>query len=547
MATKYTQTAQTGSRGVAFVQSVSSEAGGIFRKFDEADDLGIDGAIEFIDENKEPTGDIALVQVKSGASYVRSDNDTYFVQGDQDHFETWSRYALPVIGVVHNPEKGDARWVDISEHLRQHPESIGIGPYNINATRPFSADHFQDIYAQIAQNRIQATLVETTPNAFIRGWASGDAKATRVLLSPIAKEYPSFYEWLARKWRSGSVSKKVFEFNGTIAAYSMWQKKDDRCVKLQTFIVAPPFRRTAVGQHLLFHEIRTWSDDSGIDRVHVTISSGNTDLTNLVRFFRRFGFLVEGVASRRYNRDTSGTELVLVKHLLRDKVSTPNEWQALAEKIGREIWGINTGQMCQTRFGIAERSSLVPVSFPKISLDCDLSDRTSQSRISLRDSNGIEIREMGDEALMREFYPLRLHLLRKRYVLIPIYPKWCEAMLSNTIRIFRSKPRLNLRLDNVYYCYPKVTNLSSGDFVIFYETGRGQGRRAAIGSAVVKNVDIDSPDALYDKYSDLGVYSLDEIRRHVRQAKSMAIHFDLFEPFKKRLSTVSLETGGFVT
>lgn len=70
MATKYTEEAQTGDEGIAFVRRVAAEAGFIFRSFDTAD-VGIDGAIELLDDARSPTGDIILVQVKSGASFVR--------------------------------------------------------------------------------------------------------------------------------------------------------------------------------------------------------------------------------------------------------------------------------------------------------------------------------------------------------------------------------------------------------------------------------------------------------------------------------------------
>jgi len=52
-----------------------------------------------------------------------------------------------------------------------------------------------------------------------------------------------------------------------IAAFSMWQAKDARNVKLQTFMVGPGHRRTAIGQHLLYHELRTWARDPKLARV----------------------------------------------------------------------------------------------------------------------------------------------------------------------------------------------------------------------------------------------------------------------------------------
>jgi len=66
-------------------------------------------------------------------------------------------------------------------------------------------------------------------------------------------------------------SKKVVAVGNVIAAFSMWQSKDERNVKLQTFIVGSSYRGTAIGQHLLYHELRTWALTPTVERVHVTV------------------------------------------------------------------------------------------------------------------------------------------------------------------------------------------------------------------------------------------------------------------------------------
>src|SRR5262249_6003426 len=92
---------------------------------------------------------------------------------------------------------------------------------------------------------------------------------------------------------------------------------------------------------------------------------------------------------------------------------------------------------------------------------------------------------------------------------------------------------LNLRIDNVYYCYPKLRRLARGDLVAFYEPKKGAGRGAAIGSAVVLEVAIASPKELYSRFADLGVYRDADVKRHANKAgDAMAIRFGLFEPFE---------------
>jgi len=111
-------------------------------------DIGIDAHLDILFENGEPTGAFALIQSKGGLSRItkskRSKSEQYKIQADKKHFETWSRYKNPVIGIVYNPNRHDARWVSISEHLQSHPNCIETGPYVIYAPQdqPFSLEGF---------------------------------------------------------------------------------------------------------------------------------------------------------------------------------------------------------------------------------------------------------------------------------------------------------------------------------------------------------------------------------------------------------------------
>ena len=103
MATKYPKSAQTGESGVAFVRKAVTDAGGIFRG-SETPDIGIDAVIEFLTPGREPSGDVVLVQIKVGQSYIKSGrfyiikSGRFYIGADRDHFETWARYAIPGAG-----------------------------------------------------------------------------------------------------------------------------------------------------------------------------------------------------------------------------------------------------------------------------------------------------------------------------------------------------------------------------------------------------------------------------------------------------------------
>ena len=185
MATKHPKSAQTGEKGVALVRKVAADVRCIFRPFESAD-IGIDAALELLTKGQEPSGNLVLVQIKAGGSYIR--NGRFYIDADKNHFETWSRYSLPVVGIVCNIATEEARWVDISQHLRQHPEVIRRGPYSIEApaSNPFSATGFSKFLNQFGNAAVSATQVSASPNLLIRKWRSSDAKPTRALLSTIA-------------------------------------------------------------------------------------------------------------------------------------------------------------------------------------------------------------------------------------------------------------------------------------------------------------------------------------------------------------------------
>ncbi|MGA2451706.1 MAG: GNAT family N-acetyltransferase [Polyangiaceae bacterium] len=542
MATKHSKESQTGEVGVGFVSRVATEAGCIYRRFDSAD-LGIDGAIEFVNDRREPTGDFVLVQVKSGRSHVSGSR--YTIRGDREHFETWARYAVPVVGIVHNPTTGEARWVNITEHLRAHPERMQAGPYTIDAPaqQQYSVDAFAALVGRFVRSPTAGTSVEATPNFFIRPWQPADAAQTRVLLSSIGADYPSFDAWLEKQWQIHRVSKKIVDVQGTVAGYSMWTRKDERNVKLQTFMVGPLFRGTSIGPHLLYHELRTWAADENVERVFVTVASSKADL---IGYFQQFGFRVEGISANRYPRASGAAELVMAKHFVRRIVRSADNLTRAIDEIAQKIWGVHPGAASPTRFGVAGELCSVPTSFDTLRVVTDLSEATVSPRVQLVNDSDDVVRCEDDASLMRQFYPLRLHLLHKRYVIAPIYSKWVSAMLSAENSATPAAPsNLKLRVDNVYYCYPRFADMCAGDHVIFYEPAEAGGSKSAVGSAIVRRIVTDTPVRLFAEFSDRGVYTENDIRKHTRNGIAVAIHFELFEPFARRvpLAEIRQELG----
>jgi ribosomal protein S18 acetylase RimI-like enzyme len=539
MATSYSASAQMGETGIAYIRSIVTGAGLIYRPFENTD-FGVDGAIEFINENREPSGDIVLVQAKAGASFIR-DND-YILKSDRNHFETWARYSLPVVGIVYNPGKKDARWVNISEHLVQNPELIASGPFHIKApgNQRFTRIGIKS-FIEIFRN-VPPIIggVETLPNLSIRAWKPQDAKPTRVLLTSISEDYPDFYNWLGKQWKDPKVSKKVVQVGDTIAAYSMWKKKDDRNIKLQTFIVGPRFQGSAVGQHLLYHEIRNWAEDTKIERVYVTISSRKSDL---IAYFYKFGFRVEGIAANRYPRNPDAAEVVLGKHFIRDVVTNPGQLESMKNSLCHKIWGISETPIFSSKiFGVTGNNFFFPFHVREGTAVLDSRETSVNPRVTIIGKRDKILREFNDYDLMREFYPLKIFLRNKNYIAVPIKPNYSRELLG--LRPDDSElTQLKMRVDHTYYCTPRHTDLRAGDFVLFYETKHGGNVGGALGTALVRECMVNTPEVLWKEYNKRGVFKLKDIQGHKNsEGNSMAIHFDYFEPFKKSVSLNRIRT-----
>jgi hypothetical protein len=106
-ARKFDPTERIGVNAVERI--VTKEFKWIWRGQDVAD-FGIDGQIEVVDGNGQPTGQLLAVQVKSGASYFRRGHEAVGFYVSDAHLKYWDQHTLPVILVLHNPEDEQTIW-----------------------------------------------------------------------------------------------------------------------------------------------------------------------------------------------------------------------------------------------------------------------------------------------------------------------------------------------------------------------------------------------------------------------------------------------------
>lgn len=113
---------------IGHVQAIAGEANQIFRPLTQFD-YGIDGEIEFKDNDGRPSGKKVYVQLKSGNSYLRtrkSDTREIFDVKDDRHLEYWIAQPVDVYLVIRQTDEqtGDQkiRWMNVTRRLKERKD-----------------------------------------------------------------------------------------------------------------------------------------------------------------------------------------------------------------------------------------------------------------------------------------------------------------------------------------------------------------------------------------------------------------------------------------
>jgi len=114
---KVPPTLWTERAGVISVAAEVNRLGLIWREQPSVD-VGIDGQIELVGEHGEATGRVVAVQIKSGESYLRGTEDHWVFHPDVKHRFYWERFPVPVLLMLHSPDRKETYWVDARQALR---------------------------------------------------------------------------------------------------------------------------------------------------------------------------------------------------------------------------------------------------------------------------------------------------------------------------------------------------------------------------------------------------------------------------------------------
>ncbi|MBS1230665.1 MAG: hypothetical protein H6R17_3942 [Proteobacteria bacterium] len=146
----YKQSAVTAKEGINFVRGVVESGGSLFLKIEQENDLGIDAILEFI-EDEHPLNKQIAVQIKSGASYYTHEaKECAFPIGS--HRTYWSRYLLPVFGLVYVPTLQTAYWLNIKLYLEANPTATVIR-FPVTEANKFNAATFNNLFVPAVVGR----------------------------------------------------------------------------------------------------------------------------------------------------------------------------------------------------------------------------------------------------------------------------------------------------------------------------------------------------------------------------------------------------------
>jgi hypothetical protein len=108
---------------IGHMMAICGEANQVFRPVSMFD-YGIDGEVEFKDNQGSASGQKIYVQLKSGASYLRfrqRDNQWIYDLKNKRHLDYWVNQPVDVFLVIRDGE-GVIRWMNITEYLKNRKD-----------------------------------------------------------------------------------------------------------------------------------------------------------------------------------------------------------------------------------------------------------------------------------------------------------------------------------------------------------------------------------------------------------------------------------------
>lgn len=109
--------------GISVISRICEENKWFFRE-QPVSDIGIDAIIErYNDETKESK--LVALQIKTGLSYFKEQNSFHvFYRISERHYNYWTKYSIPVVVVLYNPETEEIVFSEIDDSRIQKENSV---------------------------------------------------------------------------------------------------------------------------------------------------------------------------------------------------------------------------------------------------------------------------------------------------------------------------------------------------------------------------------------------------------------------------------------
>lgn len=138
----------------------------------------------------------------------------------------------------------------------------------------------------------------------------------RVMDEDLSWLYPGFPQWLTKTINSSDTIFNVAYRDREAVGVAIWKHKGNGVAKLSTLFVTQNYRRSGIGRNLILTCLEQWKAER-IRRAFVT-----TAKIELIPFFERYGFWVEGIGREIYEREAHEPEWFLTKLLFHNSDET---------------------------------------------------------------------------------------------------------------------------------------------------------------------------------------------------------------------------------
>ncbi|WP_028954291.1 GNAT family N-acetyltransferase [Synechocystis sp. PCC 7509] len=300
--------------------------------------------------------------------------------------------------------------------------------------------------------------------------------------------YPGFPQWLSKTIKNLDTIFNVAYRDGKAIGVAIWKPKGNRIAKLSTLFVTEDYRRSGIGRNLILTCLEQWKEER-IRRAFVT-----TAKVELVPFFERYGFWVEGIGREIYERKDNQPEWFLTKLLFYNLEESSLDEVTKAKILFPSI--------IQSSYNLLGRKEVKQIEFSEAVVKLKAADETLINQCSL-------------DSWLNLTYPAESIFTSQTAYVIPIRPQFL-------IQIFQAGK-------TVYYGQCSCTQDDMrGSLVMFYASRPVSGV-VAIARIVARYMGI--PTQLYSDLGMKGILDLQEIG--IEGQRKQAIEFDRLMPLRQ--------------